>query len=549
MCAQYISQKTARDIYASLCDRLAAGSENIQSISKTFSTLTTNSARVDFAYSLLQRYGSFPGLKVTGKDCKMATALREEGNSFFKLKKDQLALMKYTDSLAKAPLDSEEYALALANRSAVLYQLKLYKQCMKDITQALSRNYPKHLLEKLATRREKVLQLQNEQRVVKYHRDIPVLSSSNEFIECASDFVEIRTTDEHGRHVVAKRNIKVGEVVAIEDPFAVILMKDKYLSHCYNCLRPCFNLIPCDNCVLIMFCNEGCKRLAWDTFHKYECLILPTLLDLDLNKLTLAALKISILVDLKQDHINGSTTYKSRNYREIHDLITNTHLRPTSDLFERAVTAAIIFELVHKHTELLIEGVKRREVFKELLLLHSQTGPSNFHEVSEVVKNDYFEQDEIGVGAYSFLSLLNHSCCPNVVRHCYGRTIVLRALRPIVKGEQLFDNYGYHHAVMEKQQRKQHLQKQYFFECVCEACTKNWPLYIELPKIHFDIKVSDDEIESLRNGTTALAEGIAMNLQNIAESLERLRPCKELADVQEILKQCYAVCGNKRIVF
>ncbi|KAK4873924.1 hypothetical protein RN001_013284 [Aquatica leii] len=549
MCDQYISQKTVRDIYVALCSALAAGSGNVRAISEKFSELETNSSRVDFVYELLEKYGAFPKLNVINKNAKVATDLREKGNDFFKMTKDGFAIMKYTESLANAPLDSQEYALAFANRSAALFRLKLYKQCLKDIEKALSGDYPKHLHDKLTTRREKAVQMQTQQVKMMYHEDAPVLGSTNEFIECAANCVEIRSADDHGRHIVARRDIKIGDVIAVEEPFTTVLLKDKYLSHCYNCLRPCFNLIPCDNCVLIMFCKEGCKRLAWDTYHKYECSILPTLLDLDLNKLTLAALKISILVDLTQGNDKGST-YKSRNYSEIHDLITNTRLRSTSDLFERAVTAAIIFELVRKHTKLFVDGAKKQETFKELLLLHLQTGPSNFHEISEMAKNgSFYELDEIGVGAYSFLSLLNHSCCPNVVRHCYDRTIVLRALRPIVKGEQLFDNYGYHHAVMKKEQRREHLHKQYFFECRCEACVENWPLYIELPKRHFDIKVSEEEIESLRNGSTRLAKDIAMNLQNLAEGLEKLRPCKELADVQEILKQCYALCGNKRITF
>lgn len=53
-----------------------------------------------------------------------------------------------------------------------------------------------------------------------------------------------------------------------------------------------------------------------------------------------------------------------------------------------------------------------------------------------------YEIVEIGAGAYAFMSLLNHSCAPNVVRHCHGNTIVLRAIRPIEDGQQLYDNYG-----------------------------------------------------------------------------------------------------------
>lgn len=274
----------------------------------------------------------------------------------------------------------------------------------------------------------------------------------NNLIECASNCVEINFERKSGRHIVTTRNIEVGDVIAIEKPFSQILLKENYLTHCYNCLKPCSNLIPCDNCPLILFCSENCKITSWNSCHKYECPILASLLDLKVNKLTLVALKICMSVESSTNEFNKDDTlkgslYKSQNYHEVHNLIANTDARTTSDLFERAVTAAIIFELLQKHTQFFKrewDADSRKNIFKELLLLHMQTGPSNFHEISELVRTNenFYEVEEIGAGAYAFLSLLNHSCCPNVVRHCYGSSIVLRALRPILKGEQLFDNYG-----------------------------------------------------------------------------------------------------------
>lgn len=78
---------------------------------------------------------------------------------------------------------------------------------------------------------------------------------------------------------------------------------------------------------------------------------------LEINKLTLTALRISLSVSgvLKDEEKlkpkTESGNYKSSEYSEVHNLVANTGERAVSDLFERATTAAVIFELVEKQTE------------------------------------------------------------------------------------------------------------------------------------------------------------------------------------------------------
>lgn len=261
--------------------------------------------------------------------------------------------------------------------------------------------------------------------------------------------MEIHTTPEMGRHVLASRDIPIGEVIAVESPYTTVLLWEKTLDHCHNCLKLCYNLLPCNGCVDAMFCGESCRREAWKLYHKYECGVLSILRKLECTKLERAALRIAITAtSINVSELASSKTYHSARYQEIHQLIANTDKRNVADLFERATTAAVIYELLQTSTSFFqdLDMEQYKDVFCELLLLHMQTGPSNFHEISELVAcgdgSDY-EVEEVGAGAYAFLSLLNHSCSPNVVRCCHGVAIVLRTLRPVGKGEQLFDNYGY----------------------------------------------------------------------------------------------------------
>lgn len=57
----------------------------------------------------------------------------------------------------------------------------------------------------------------------------------------------------------------------------------------------------------------------------------------------------------------------------------------------------------------------------------------------------------------------------------------MRTIRPIKKGDEILDNYGYHYAVMAKGERQKTLSGQYFFNCQCTACYENWPMYAKIP--------------------------------------------------------------------
>ena len=47
-------------------------------------------------------------------------------------------------------------------------------------------------------------------------------------------------------------------------------------------------------------------------------------------------------------------------------------------------------------------------------------------------------------------------------------------------GEEILDNYGYHYAVMSKEERQRKLQSQYYFGCECGPCKECWPIYTGL---------------------------------------------------------------------
>ena len=61
---------------------------------------------------------------------------------------------------------------------------------------------------------------------------------------------------------------------------------------------------------------------------------------------------------------------------------------------------------------------------------------------------------------------------------------VWRALKTIFPNEKVYDNYGRHYHVEDKNTRQQMLAAQYFFDCNCSACKEDWPVY----RVSFTIK-------------------------------------------------------------
>lgn len=206
-----------------------------------------------------------------------------------------------------------------------------------------------------------------------------------------------------------------------------------------------------------------------------------------------------------------------------------------------------------------------------VILKHLQSLPCNAHEISEMElfngsSGSNMTRDstvhEIGAGVYGLLSLLNHSCDPNVVRHYYSNVGAVRAIRTIRKGEELLDNYGYHYAVMTKEDRQRKLHNQYYFHCQCQPCVstkKVWSVYANLnttptpvsssgsnsvmPEYQKSAKLFRKAFDSVLQGQFEEALPTLLDhLKFLDEHIER--PLREYNDCQEAIKQCYSALAN-----
>ena len=260
-----------------------------------------------------------PSLRKSWAD---AERLRKIGNSRYAKGLLMEALNIYNEALCFLPPSMKDpskdiYPLIIANRSLVLYEMGSYKLALMDIKLAQDSNYPPQLLYKLKVRQaacfqalgqkmlankcldqaihfiETELTEEDAKKALRYvaDRKVEIMNSKYEKDEeegdktaaprpelhphprylALSSKVEVRETEEKGRHVVAREAIKPGEVIVEDTAILGSLVASKYSSNCLHCLGSIVRIFPCLTCSAVRFCSSQCRGEASLSYHGAEC--------------------------------------------------------------------------------------------------------------------------------------------------------------------------------------------------------------------------------------------------------------------------------------
>lgn len=412
---------------------------------------------------------------------------------------------------------------------------------------------------------------------------------------------------ESGRGVYANRDIDVGETLIIEKPYTSTVLSTLKNTYCHHCCSRVIAPVPCLSCSGVLFCWDQCRTEAWKSYHMYECDVLHKVwkADIGLGHLALKMVlkagfeKLGSFSETEDDkevkQIDLNAGYDTEDYESVHLLVNHATDRTVESLLKYSLQAYFLMKCV-KQTRFLGDekGIAEQQqlsvgahLMRNLMML-----PCNAHECSELLyKEDNLPESvtvEVGSAIYPFLSLINHSCDPNVVRHSYKNICVVRAIRNISKGTELLDNYGALCALTPTTERRQKLELQYFFTCHCEACTDDFPQYLDLPTdtpVFKCDKCAGPVFLPLKGGygcvpcsfcqhmhditprigslgqsdevyRMAMMDVLTGSCKNLDENIATLeghlqlmdkvlcRPWRDYNDCQEALKQCYACKAN-----
>ncbi|XP_011865219.1 PREDICTED: SET and MYND domain-containing protein 4-like [Vollenhovia emeryi] len=389
------------------------------------------------------------------------------------------------------------------------------------------------------------------------------------FTSCP-DSVELRFDEARGRHLVAARDIRPGTVLIVDRPFSFSTdapALGRNCLHCHATLKLEDSVrIPCRDCQTVAFCAEACRKEAWEKYHRYECSVFDYFFENSSNSerqrtsYLLLAYRTTVMQalslrdgaattcvlnpDFLRYHASGDAgdhdvsrecadsgskrTYSPLDYRTVFQLETHCADVEANVNLVRAAEAIFLAKCL---TSVLskLDVVCARETFVSLaaaMLHHLQAIVCNAYEIVENVHDEatrVWEPRNVGAAIYTTVSLVNHGCYPNVVRHSYPNgAVVVRALRFIGKGCELLDCYGPHFLSESKLNRRELLWKKYRFLCGCDACKQNW-------------KCPPAEITSYK--CTACAESTGVLIAGARATSHRCAKCEKIIDLRRIEKQ------------
>ncbi|CAO1427131.1 unnamed protein product [Diamesa tonsa] len=289
--------------------------------------------------------------------------------------------------------------------------------------------------------------------------------------------------------LITTKDLRIGEIIAVEHPFFGASLKASAHMNCANCMKfLMFTLIPCDGS---MFCNEECKQKAKEGFHKYECEVIDqiSLTFKDFNKVLMV-----LRIFFKALAICGGSI------AELEKLITENDDRNILDFDynsaeflsdpKQHVIAAFAF-----NNKLMPWGLKRRReesvIYDKFLRLfpklkriwkNGKGKPFALHFLITQARyafttetNHCYDSERWEGGVYPLRSYMKSSCMPNVMGHFYDRCcVVYKAQKPIKAGTVITTQHGPLFFDHLKIDRIKHYLECFLIVCKCVACTKRY---------------------------------------------------------------------------
>ncbi|KAF7265712.1 SET domain-containing protein SmydA-8-like [Rhynchophorus ferrugineus] len=283
------------------------------------------------------------------------------------------------------------------------------------------------------------------------------------------DLFKIETSDTVGRYSVASRDLKAGEIIFAETPFAYGPKSDTHCL-CLGCHNPVDCTYLCSKCSWPV-CSPECEVLA---VHKdNECAVFSS------SKVKFQAVEDPADVCLQYECITPLRVLlqKERDTKrwetEISKMEAHNEKRKSKPIWE--------FNQ-HNIVEYL-RGPCKLDRFSEELI-HTVCGILEINAFEARTPNCYMIRC-----LYPKLAIMSHNCISNIHHavDCQGNgnltdcLVTVRAATDIPKGGELYSSYTY--SFWPTLVRREFLRESKFFECTCPRCSDKTELDTHLSSL------------------------------------------------------------------
>ena len=356
---------------------------------------------------------------------------------------------------------------------AYIKSLALYNQSWKT--------EPTHYIPDISLENEEIVRL-GETQIDNFQEN-----PNNQLPGCTIKLVE---NSEVGRHIVAPRHIRAGEVIVVEPPYVIGPMGCSAV--CLKCLSQVDGNFSCEECGFY-FCGTEC--LSDD--HKDECIELSCL---GLSEKNYKPRKDGIASRIKQkmelrkgEQIENNTEegaqkkilqkfmYKasealqSRKAQVVQRNLIVTTLRTLREMEAKESKCATIMgmqaNVVPESPQ--YEAHNKSMVNPILCKIRPNVDPDFLQRIAAVWDTNCFEvllkSGGKAQGMYPLASLINHTCKANLQQsYSNSGSMIIRAIDDIPEGESL--SLWYMSPLWPTRMRRKHLLETKHFECCCQRC-------------------------------------------------------------------------------
>lgn len=420
----------------------------------------------------LNEFKSLEAAQRSKKCNNTADELLQYGHTEFSNRNWIEALNYYSRALCFAECGTFYEGLAHGNRGLCFFQLGMYQKALIDFDFAARKKCPEQFMADIQGSRVKCQKIDKNSDQIKLSIPKMKMAADKKF-PCLANALEIKGNKEFGRCIVAKKDIDIGQTVCVSEAFASAVLAEKQ-AYCYTCQKIEMNFIPCSCCSDVMFCDEDCAN--WNSIHKMDCrTCYHQINDIGVKFITqsiLVAIEIFPNIESMIEMVETVTSDKGCDKipKSSNDSISKygiflklTPVFRDENLFQayQAFTCILLIPKIR----FLFDTESEQRFLMHLILHHATVIPKNaFLDLAQF-------SDQITV-KYMFdtLSIINHSCAPNLHFTMIGKIGYCMSVRPIKKGDQVFINYLGEDVHKPTEQRQRLLKGNWNFDCQCDKC-------------------------------------------------------------------------------